>query len=258
MSRQSGIIACAVTLKSNAKSGWSFPRSSTPATAFPRVSQLTSVARVNNAELGATLVKGNPQIGALLRRIHKGKLPQTKLASLETKSESVYKSGQDLIFFRLKSCLKTRREKGTRTRVEWNAPQCDNSRVIEFSVEEVRVRPEELVERSAEVQSRPKRNKSRRKAESHDFGRKKDSATETRPRKKNYSSKKDKLRKEIAKYFYQSDLGLPGKENVFNGQKRVKNVSKVPFKKANLLQEKAKNQIIREKFFYKKKLTQKR
>ena len=133
--------------------------------------------------------------------------------------------------------------------------------MLAFAVEEVHVTVEDLVARpdEPEPEPKPKRNKSRRKAESHDLGRKRVSETgDNRARKKNYSSKKDRLRKEIAKYFYQSELGLPGKENVFNGQKKVKNVSKVPFKKVNLLQEKSKSQMNKEKFFYKKKLIQKR
>lgn len=182
---------------------------------------------------------------AVLQCLQKGRLAPAKLAALEKDGRRVFRGAREVVFFRLKSCLARPANRGARVR--WAEPEADNAREVRFSVEEVSLAPADL-ETEARV-TRP-----RRKAESHDLGRKRESApAEPRAgRKKNFSSKKEKLRREIAKYFYHSELAPPGKENVFHGQRRPKNVSKAAPKK------RAPQERPREKFFYKKKLTQKK
>jgi hypothetical protein len=213
-----------------------------------------------------TEIEKNQNIYSLLRKIHKKNLSVAKLSSLESSTHKIFSTDKPLKFVKLRSCLldKSQKEnsKNVRQRVGWCLEETDDSRIVTFDVEEIMIEQEEMISSFHKEKPKERRHKKRRKAESHDLNRKKDLTNDNirMVRKKNYSSKKEKLRKEIAKYFYNSDLMLPGKENRLHSQKKSKNLSKMSFKKNEniILKERNKNLLQKEKFFYKKKLKQKK
>jgi hypothetical protein len=254
---QSGIMISRVIPRYRQRKGLSLRPSSTPKTTSQMVNLLfvlITVSSQKNNLLKLAEIEKNKNIYNLLRRIHKGAIPGSKVASLETQTHKIFSTNKPSVFVKLKSCLGGRYNIKVKKRVEWVSNETD-FRQIEFDVEEIKIESEEIEEEGK------RKHKSRRKAESHDLNRNKDPGSDILKfgKKKNYSSKKDKLRKEIAKYFYNSDLIVPGKENMVNGQRKVKNLSKMTFKKhENMLKERNKNQFQKEKFFYKKKLKPKK
>ena len=188
-------------------------------------------------------------------------MPSSKIASLETQTHKIFSGSKPLNYVKLKSCLSGRYNNKVKKRVEWHINETDDVRKVEFDVEEIKITSEDFIDPFKKDDFKARKIKPRRKAESHDFHKNKDLTNDNIKymKKKNYSSKKDKLRKEIAKYFYNSDIIIPGKETLINVQKKSKNLSKLTFKKhENVLKERVKNQLQKEKFFYKKKLKPKK
>lgn len=171
---------------------------------------------------------------------------------------------------KLKSCLSSPSQeapkaKKQKKRVKWSPEETDNQRTLTFDVQELRILNENPGFPQNAEEKRVKKEKSKRKAESQDLKRKVDPSAKASKaeKKKNYSTKKDKLRKDIAKYFYHSDImQIPGKENYSHAQKKYKKLGRDALQnKLNLFQTNVSNSqenFLKEKFFYKKKLKPKR
>ena len=227
--------------------------------------KLMEAVSKQNKDLDNSQTEKASQILLLLRKIHKGHLSSSKLASLETATHKVFKTEKPDKFVKLKSCLEKpeRGKEEMKPRIEWMEKVADDSREIDFDILEVDIPKEICEESSFYKEKKGKKENSKRKAESHDLKRKKDSSLKSKKneKKKNYSSKKEKLRKEIAKYFYNSEILIPGKENYISGQRRFKVLTKETLKNkyhgVSDNPESTQEKFKREKFFYKKKLKQK-
>jgi hypothetical protein len=227
---------------------------------------LTKEYRIQNQNLEQEGHEKNSKLHYLLNKIHKHYLTPFQLKGLETVTHKVFKTDQPSKFVKLRSCLakiKVKKKQNVK-RVEWCMDEADTSRELRFDIQELHIANENPNYSKNMEENFPKKEKAKRKAESHEVKRNVDSSSKGKKneKKKNYTTKKDKLRKEITKYFYNSDMVVPKNDNYSYGQKKFRKVAKEPLQnKFSLLPTTSQNPqdaILREKFFYKKKLNPKK